>query len=251
MNHADREKTCLPLLEAAPTFAPIPNEALRWIAGGCYTRTARRGQVLCKKGEPLTGFFLLLGGRVKLSILSVDGAERVLDVVLPGSTFGEAAAFLDQPCPLHAEALMDSRLVFVDRSRVREAIARWPAVAHLMLGIVATRAQRLISDLEACCLHSAAQRVAGLLLRDAVSDPLQPDSARVSLPAAKTVIASSLNLSAETFSRELHALAHQGLIEVMRREIRIPSLLRLRGAAGPDADALVTAAKPVSVAETA
>jgi CRP-like cAMP-binding protein len=238
MNHADREKTCLPLLEAAPTFAPIPNEALRWIAGGCHTRTARRGQVLCKKGESLSGFFVLVGGRVKLSILSVDGAERVLDVVLPGRTFGEAAAFLDQPCPLHAEALMDSRLVFVDRNRVREAIARWPDVAHLMLAIVATRAQRLISDLEACCLHSASQRVAGLLLRDAVSDPLQPDAARVSLPAAKTVIASSLNLSAETFSRELHALARQGLIEVTRREIRIPSLLRLRGAVGTDAATL-------------
>jgi CRP-like cAMP-binding protein len=245
MNHADREKTCLPLLEAAPMFAPIPNEALRWIAGGCHTRTARRGKVLCKKGEPLTGFFVLVGGRVKLSILSVDGAERVLDVVLPGRTFGEAAAFLDQPCPLHAEALVDSHLVFVDRARVREAIARWPEVAYLMLSIVSKRAQQLVADLEACCLHSAAQRVAGLLLRDAVSDPLELDSARVSLPAAKTVIASSLNLSAETFSRELHALAHQGFIEVTRREIRIPSLQRLRGAAGPD-----VAADPVpAVAE--
>jgi CRP-like cAMP-binding protein len=251
MNHADREKTCLPLLEAASAFALIPNEALRWIAGGCHTRTARRGQVLCKKGEPLTGFFVLVSGRVKLSLLSVDGAERVLDLVLPGRTFGEAAAFLDQPCPLHAEALMDSRLVFVDRDRVREAIARWPDVAHLMLAIVATRAQQLLSDLEACCLHSAAQRVAGLLLRDAVSDPLQPDAARVALPAAKTVIASSLNLSAETFSRELHALAHRGLIEVIRREIRIPSLLRLRDAAGPEAATLAAVTEELTTADTA
>jgi CRP-like cAMP-binding protein len=235
MNADDREKTCLPLLETAAGFAGIPVEALRFIAGGCHTRTATRDQVLCEKGQQIDGFFVVVSGRIKLSILSEDGAERVLDVVLPGRTFAEAAAFLDQPCPLHAQALTDSRLLFVSLPRVREAMGRWPQVANLMLAIVARRTQRLTADLEACCLHSAAQRVAGFLLREAVSDADDPDHASVTLPAAKTVIASSLNLSAETFSRELHGLARRGLVDVQRREIRIPSLRRLRGPAGADA----------------
>jgi CRP-like cAMP-binding protein len=239
MNADDREKTCLPLLETASGFTAIPSEALRFVAGGCHTRTAARDRVLCEKGERTDGFFVVVSGRIKLSILSVDGGERVLDVVLPGHTFGEAAALLDQPCPLHAQALVDSRLLFVSLPRVREAMLRWPEVATLMLAIVAQRVQRLTADLEACCLHSATQRVAGFLLREAVSEPGDPDRARVTLPAAKTIIASSLNLSAETFSRELHGLARQGLVEVQRRAIHVPSLLRLRGPAGmePAADA--------------
>jgi CRP/FNR family transcriptional regulator, dissimilatory nitrate respiration regulator len=232
MNQADREKTCLPLLESAPGFAAIPQEALRFIAGGCHTRTAARGRVLCEKGQTTQGFYVVVSGRVKLSILSAEGAERVLDIVLPGGTFAEAAAFLDAPCPLHAVALSDSRLVFVDLPRVREAIARWPEVASLMLAMVARRTLRLTADLEACCLHSASQRVAGFLLREATADAVLPDRAQITLPAAKTVIASRLNLSAETFSRELHGLAHRGLVEVARREIRIPSLERLRTLAG-------------------
>jgi len=232
MNADDREKTCLPLLETASGFDTIPVEALRFVAGGCHTRTAARDQVLCEKGQRIDGFFIVISGRIKLSILSVDGAERVLDVVLPGRTFAEAAAFLDQPCPLHAQALTDSRLLFVSLPRVREAMLRWPEVANLMLAIVARRAQRLTADLEACCLHSATQRVAGFLLREAISEPDAPDRAQVTLPAAKTVIASCLNLSAETFSRELHGLARRGLVEVQRREIRVPSLRELRGRAG-------------------
>jgi CRP-like cAMP-binding protein len=70
------------------------------------------------------------------------------------------------------------------------------------------------------------------LLREATADAVLPDRAQITLPAAKTVIASRLNLSAETFSRELHGLAHRGLVEVARREIRIPSLERLRTLAG-------------------
>jgi len=238
MNEIDREQICLPLLETAPGFNAMPAEALRWVAGGCYTRAASRGQVLCEKGQSLTGFFVLLSGRIKLSILSADGSERVLEIVLPGQTFAEATAFLDQACPLHAEALSDARFVFVEMDRLRQAIARWPEVATVMLNIVAQRTQALISDLEACCLHSAAQRVAGLLLRGAETDPLRPDRGTVTLPAAKTVVASRLNLTAETFSRELHGLAHRGLIAVHRREITIPSLRALRSLAdGNDAPA--------------
>ena len=228
MNAEDREKTCLSLLTGAPGFPELPEAATRFIAGGCHTRTAARDQLLYEKGETLAGFFVLLDGRVKLAVLSEDGAERVLDIVLPGQSFAESAALLGRPCPLYAQALTHCRLLYVELGRVRQAIERWPAVGLAMLTLVAERNQRLTRDLEACCLHSAAQRLAGYLLRQAVSDAGAPDAAMVTLPAAKTVVASSLNLSAETFSRELHALAHRGLLAVQRREIRIPSLERLR-----------------------
>jgi len=245
MNAADREKTCLDLLAKAPGFPALPPDATRFIAGGCHQRTAARDQLLYEKGESLTGFFLLLDGRVKLAVLSADGAERVLNIVLPGRTFGESAALLGRPCPLYAQALANSRLLFVQMDRVRAAIERWPAAAFAMLTLVAERNQYLIQDMEACCLHSAAQRLSNYLLREAVSDSDAPDAGSVTLPAAKTVVASRLNLSAETFSRELHALAHRGLVSVARREIAIPSLTRLRASAGgnlPDQDGASEAA---------
>jgi CRP-like cAMP-binding protein len=228
MNTADREKTHLDLLAAAPGFAALPIDATRYIAGGCHQRTAARDQLLYDKGETLKGFYVLLDGRAKLAVLSADGAERVLNIVLPGRTFGESAALLGRPCPLYAQALTNCRLMFVQTDRVRGAIQRWPEAALAMLTLVAQRNQHLIEDLEACCLHSAAQRLCSFLLREAVSDIDQPDVGTLILPAAKTVVASSLNISAETFSRELHTLAHQGLVHVQRREIRIPSLSRLR-----------------------
>nr|WP_242523181.1 Crp/Fnr family transcriptional regulator [Thiocystis minor] len=207
---------------------------MRAIAGGCRERSATRDQVLCEKGQRLDGFYVLLEGRVKLAVLSSDGAERVLDIVLPGQTFAEAAAFLGEPYPLHAQALTDARLLHVRLPRVRRAMERWPEVAFRMLTLMAQCTQRLTADLEACCLHSAGQRVAGFLLREAQTSRAAADQASLTLPAAKLVVASCLNVSPETFSRELHGLARRGLIEVERRQIRIPSLTRLRALAGID-----------------
>ena len=76
---------------------------------------------------------------------------------------------------------------------------------------------QLITDLETCCLQSALQRTINYLLRGAEAGP--PPHVEVHLPAPKAVVASTLNISAETFSRELHRLKDQGLIEINRRTI--------------------------------
>jgi len=177
--------------------------------------------VVCSKGHELEGLFHLVEGRVKLAVLSEQGTERVIDIVLPGDSFGEAAAFLDRPVSTYAEALADSQLLFISRGRLREAVDRWSEVAHSVMRTLASRVQKLTEDLEACCLHSAARRVADFLLREAGSNGAAPDDTEVVLPAAKSVVASSLHLTPETFSRELHSLARDGLIAIDSRRIRI------------------------------
>lgn len=90
-----------------------------------------------------------------------------------------------------------------------------------MLRTRAARVHKLTGDLEACCLHSAARRVAEFLLREARNASAANDAAEVMLPAAKSVVASSLHHTPETFSREIHGLARDGLIAIDSRRIRI------------------------------
>jgi CRP-like cAMP-binding protein len=230
MNSEDREKTCLPLLAEMPLFRGVGHEGLRFIAAACHTRCASKGRVLCEKGGSQDGFFCVTEGRVKLAILSEEGAERVIEIVVPGGSFGEAPALFGEPWRAYAQALADTRLVHVGIDRVREAAARWPDVALAVLGGLSRKVQDLTDDLETCCLMSASRRVAGFLLREA-SDGRSP-TREIVLPAPKAVVASSLNLTAETFSRELHNLVRDGLVDVERRTIRVLSLDGLRSRCG-------------------
>jgi CRP-like cAMP-binding protein len=232
MNADDREKTCLPLLAELPLFQGLAPEALRFLAGGCHQRTAPKGLVVCEKGSRPDGLFLVTKGRIKLAVLSEDGSERVLDIVLPGRSFAEAAAFLGEPCLAYAETLCESRLLYLAQQRLREAVIRWPEVAFVVIARLARQVYDLTRDLEACCLRTAAQRVASYLLREATDDCSDADGAEVVLPAAKVVVASSLHLTAETFSRELHDLARNGIVDVERRTVRVRSLQQLRLRAG-------------------
>jgi len=61
------------------------------------------------------------------------------------------------------------------------------------------------------------------------SSSAQDGGIEVTLPATKGVVASRLNLTLEHFSRILHELAAEGLIEVRGRSVHIRDVDRLRG----------------------
>ena len=125
--------------------------------------------------------------------------------------------------------MADSLLLHVSRSAVFEELERNPRFARKMLGGLSRRLHGVISDVEAYCMHSGAQRVIGYLLRDA--EQAEGDSQLdVMLPTNKGVVASRLNLTPQHFSRILHELSESGLVRVEGRTIHITDVDKLRAA---------------------
>ncbi|HZO00421.1 MAG TPA: helix-turn-helix domain-containing protein, partial [Burkholderiales bacterium] len=97
-----------------------------------------------------------------------------------------------------------------------------------MIAGIARRLHGLVRDVEAYTLRSGQDRVIGYLLAELPEDAANGE-AEVHLTPGKSVLASRLNMTPEHFSRILHELATQGLIEVNGRSIRVPDVARLRG----------------------
>jgi CRP-like cAMP-binding protein len=203
-----------------------------------------RGEIVIKRGQHLNGFYGVLNGRLKLYLLSCGGQERVVRLFKSNDCFGEAIMFNDMPSPVFVETIMRTELVFLPRDLVMPVFAKDHDFALAMVRGLGRMLRELLADLESCCLQNARQRVIRYLCNLKPSDPRIDDE--VELPASKATVASTLNLSAETFSRELHALEHRGLIRISRRVIhlndrkRLNDLLELTSDSGessaPDAD---------------
>src|SRR3990170_7339601 len=79
-----------------------------------------RGTVLFQRGEASEGFYIVIFGQVKLSFISKAGDEKVVDLLGPGQSFGEAVMFMERPHVVTAQALTDSMLLFVGKEVVFE-----------------------------------------------------------------------------------------------------------------------------------
>jgi len=211
-----------------PLFKELQPEELDRIAAGTHEARVSRGEILFRKGDPCTGFHVVVYGQVKLAFTSASGAEKVVELMGPGHSFGEAVMFMDKPYVVYAQALADSLLLHIDKAVVFEEIRRDPGFARRMIGGLSRRLHSLVTDLEAYTLHSGTQRVIGYLLRDVAEPPKDGSPVQVALPASKGLIASRLNLTPEHFSRILHDLTVAGLIAVQGRSVEILDLEGLR-----------------------
>ncbi len=219
----------LALLKALPMFRAVGDEAMRALAAGTQPVQLTAGDLLFRRGAPCTGFHVVVDGLIKLTLEGADGAEKVIDIVGAGKSFGEAVMFLDKPYYVCAEACADSLLLHVDKDVVFGLVDRDPLFARRMLAGLSARLHELVRDVESYSLRSGTQRVIAYLLDEAPSQPRAP-GAVVVLPVKKGIIASRLNLTQEHFSRILHDLANRGLIRIHGREITIPDLGALREA---------------------
>lgn len=215
------------LLANLPLFRELDHAELGRIAAATLQIEAPRGSVLFRRGDPCTGFHIIICGQIKLALQTAQGAEKVVEILEAGQSFGEAVMFLEKPYVVTAEALADTRLLHVAGSVVFAELDRDPRFARRVIASLSMRLHHLLGDLESYTLQSGTQRVIGYLL--SLSGIASGGAAQIELPTRKNIIASRLNLTHEHFSRILHGLSASGLISVDGQKIGIASIDKLRG----------------------
>jgi len=211
-------------LAGTSLFGDLEPACLAALAPHCRLLTYQRGETIFRKGDRAEGFYLVLEGLVKLYFVSERGNEKIVEVLKPKMTFGEAVVFIGEPYPVTAEALQPSRLLYVQRDGLFETMNRNEQMAPRLLAGLSRRLHSLIGNMEAVCVLTSRERVIGYLLSELADSP----DNRISLPATKAVVASTLNLTPETFSRVLHALEKEEIIGISGRDIEIKDPVRLR-----------------------
>ena len=207
-------------LASLPLFKELAGEELDRISRGTTELHVPRGEIIVNRGDPCVGFHLVVYGQVKLAFLSQQGSEKVVEIIGPGSSFGEAVMFMDKPYPVMSQALADTMLLHVSKQVVFEEIERDAKFARKMLAGMSRRLHSLITDVESYSLQSSTQRLVGYLLRE---DEQHADAKSyvVTLPTSKAIVASRLNVTPEHLSRILHELVTARLIEVNGRDVTI------------------------------
>jgi CRP-like cAMP-binding protein len=211
-----------------PLFRELAPENLDRIAAHTRQVRAGRGEILFHRGDPVNGFHVLVYGQIKLAFVSAGGDEKVVEILGPGQSFGEAVMFMRRPHVVTAQALVDSLLLYVERETVFDEIRRDPDFAARMIAGLSRRLHQLVGDLEAYSMRSGTERVIGFLLSNCGETIPEQGPCDVTLPTTKGVVASRLNLTQEHFSRILHDLSAASLIEVKGRTVQIRDVARLR-----------------------
>jgi len=208
------------MLRQVPFFQALSDTDIDQVVGHTREVWLEKGRLLFNRGDPARGFYYVISGQIKLAISSPQGNEKVVEIIHPGQTFGEAVVLLERPFPVFSQALADTHLLYIGQGIVSELIDTDPRFARKLLAGMAMRLHGLVQDVETYSLHSSMQRVIGYLLQLPEDDP-DERSIDLTLPTSKQMVASRLNLTPETLSRIFNDLSQAGLIRVKGRHITL------------------------------
>lgn len=214
-------------LASVPFFQGLGAPELDRLAAGAEWRAYAPGEVIFLEGEPAPGLFILDSGYVKVVKASAHGREQSLEFIAPGQPFNTVAVFTSYANPATAIALEPSSAWMLPRAPVTALLHENPAFAGQVIESMADRMVFLVGLVADLSLRSVTERLARLLIDQAVDDV-------VHRPRWYTVpeLASRLGTVPDVAQRALGKLAADGLIEVTRREIRITNRPALDALAG-------------------
>ncbi len=195
-----------------PLFAGLTRTEQLGVAQVARPTMLERGEQIYGTGSAAAQLMVVHTGAVKISRIDAEGREQVLRVLAPGDFVGESA-FLTGRRPEHVATALETGSMCVFRHDDLSRLVRaHPSIGFQMLQAVSQRLEETESRLASLISGDVSARVAGYLL--SLTGRLVPGGLEVELPMAKKDVASLLDTTPESFSRQLRRLHDSGVVSI-------------------------------------
>lgn len=221
-------------LRASPVFQAMQPEELDEVLGFAVERRVGRGQVILQKGDSGSSMMAVLHGRVRISAVSADGKEIMLNVINPGEVFGEIALLDGKPRSADATAIDETQLLVVERRHFLPFLERHQGLMLRLLAVLCERLRQTSIRLEQIALFDLPARLALLLLKLA-ADYGRPvaGGTRIEFKLSQRDLSTLVASSRESVNKQLGAWREDGVIAmedgfiVLRRRAELEALVEL------------------------
>ncbi len=207
-------------------FSELPEDQLDEIRRVLRLRHFARREVVCRKDDPADGLYLLVSGQLQVMDVAESGQEVGLNLIKPGSFFGELSVVDNRPRSANVVALEVSTVGVLPQTAARDLFYKLPSTAEAMMRHLTGMVRTMTDFRVLLALPSAFQRVHALLHQ--LEKPM-PGGLVVIQPLPKQhEVAIMLNTSRETVSRAIGQLVAEGVVQKDHRRliVRRPSRLR-------------------------
>lgn len=212
-NHTDVMSSFNPSRQA---FSNLKGEALARFNGMGSEADYSRGISLFLEGQPSNCVYVLLSGRVKLSVTSREGKTMIMRIAEPGDVLGLSAAMNDTDYEVTAEAFEFCRVKVIRSRDFAEFLRKYPEAAMEATQCVLKEYKFMFKDVCRLGLPTTVTgRLANLLLdwREKRFEEGHTDS-RVVMTLTQEEIAGMTGTSRETVSRIMQQFQREKLISI-------------------------------------
>lgn len=182
----------------------------------CTWRKYKQGETVVDFEDESSDVYFIISGEVRILLRTAAGKEIILGETKAGQFFGEMAAIDGAKRSANVTALTNSELCIMPVGVFRQIIFASPTICERILRLLTGRVRELNARLAERAVFDLKHRLYSELLRMAHPRPGRPEERAVTPPPLHHVLAARIGCRREQVTRELSALAAEGLIDKTR-----------------------------------
>lgn len=212
MSEPTRTREALHSLRSIPLFASVSDADLEVIASHVIERRYPRHATVVEEGLPGDYMYVIREGRVKVTKLSEDGREKILEFLGEGDFFGEMALLDRAPRSASVKTLDASRMLALSRNDFLASMRSSPNLAMAVVQELTRRLREAGEHASSLSFLSVKDRTKGLLVRLAREGELR-GTRRVTPALTHQQMADMIGTSRETVTRVVKELKTEGWLQ--------------------------------------
>ncbi len=194
-------------------FKNLSDEELQELEPYLVTATVKKKEDIFCEGDQPEWFYIVSKGKVKITKLSQEGKEIILELISPTDIFGGVAVLKNFPYPANAVAMEDSEVIKISRKNLMRLVDRVPNLMYCIALQLGDRMKSSYDSLKNIALERVEARIAALLLKLANKVGVDtPKGIMIDMRLTKQDVADMVGTTVETSIRTFSKFKKQGLL---------------------------------------
>jgi len=210
-------------LRAIPLFRDMPEKDLADIAGLLIDRKFPRDAVIYEDGSMGDYMYIISEGQVKITKMSEDGREKILEILGPGNFHGEMALLDRAPRSASAKTITPCVLLALSRADFLGLLKQNHEVTLELIRVLARRLRETDEQIKGLLFERVEGRTRRLLARLAKEPVPGREDKIATSPITHQQLADLVGTSRETITRVVKELKDEGWLEQEGKRYLVPS----------------------------
>ena len=206
-------------LKSVTLFSILRDDEIHAISRITTLKSYDKNSIVFQEGEIGDSLYVILSGKVKISLFDDDGKEYILDIIGKDGFFGELSLIDELPRSANVITTENSELLVIRRKDFVKLLLENPSISISILKTLSERLRHADERIKGLAFLSVEGRVLKYLLDIGEKTALRlKNHIIIENGPTQIEIANSCGSSRETVSRVLKTLIKKGFISVRKRQ---------------------------------
>ncbi len=213
------------LLAQSQLFGDLLLEDRERIVQLCTRKCFAAKQVIFYQGEPGREMYVVVSGRLKVSVTSEEGKELSFFIFHENDIFGELALLDGERRSATVTAIGPCELLVLHHNDFKQLLKQHQLIGLKLLSLLAGRVRATTSLYENSAFIEIPGRLAGKLLELGEENGTESDGGiQIDLKLSQYELGTLINATRESVNKQLKTWEGQGIIEMRRGKIFLADL---------------------------